>query len=53
MQITLLTIIGRWLFNLAGYVKVWGLVWLDRLLGWHLIDAHESVSKMSENGGDR
>ena len=53
MQITLLTIIGRWLFNLAEYVKVWGLVWLDRLLGWHLIDAHESVSKMSENGGNR
>ena len=48
MQITLLTIIGRWLFNLAEYVKVWGLVWLDRLLGWHLIDAHEFVSKISE-----
>ena len=33
---------------MAEYVKVWGLVWLDRLLGWHLIDAHESVSKISE-----
>ena len=53
MQITLLTLIVRWLFNLAEYVKVWGLVRLERLLGWHLIDAHESVSKISENGGDR
>ena len=47
MQIILLTIIGRLLFNLAEYVKAWGLVWLDRLLDWHLIDAHEFVSKIS------
>ena len=47
MQIILLTILGCLLFNLAEYVKAWGLVLLDRLLDWHLIDAHEFVSKIS------